>query len=76
MKLPNKVTSYKESTLNHLTFFLTILQKKRKIAVVDLYNEIKKKINSFEEFIDILTCLYTLNKIDFNEESEEIYYVI
>lgn len=73
MRLPNKVTSYKKSTLFKLCVVFEALQKEN-MTPEKLYKKIKSKVDNIAEFTDILTCLYTLNKIDFVDE-EVLYYV-
>jgi len=64
MKLPTKVTPYKKSILVKFSIVLNALQKENMTAD-GLYKKVKDKIKNVPEFIDTLTCLYALNKIDF-----------
>lgn len=41
-----------------------------------LYKEVRPNIQDINEFIDILDSLYALNKIDYDEIKEVLYYVI
>lgn len=75
MKLPNKIVSYKESTLSKAVELLEILSK-NDMNIMDLYNASKKQYNSVSDFIETLDCLYLLNKIVFIEESEMIHIVV
>ncbi len=76
MKLPNKVTSYQKSILSKLSIILTILKEDKSISIQDLYNAIKKKFDTFDEFLEVMTCLYALNKIEFDYEYGVINYVV
>ncbi len=72
MKFPSKVTSYKESTISLFPVILTYLEKVD-MTPSALYKKIKNKVSGIQEFLEILDCLYALNKIDF--DGEEIHYV-
>lgn len=75
MRLPNKITSYQESTLYKMSRILYRLERNN-ITILELYKE------SFSDFIDImdflntLDCLYALNKIGYDNKKEVIYYVV
>ena len=69
MKFPNKITTYKNSSLPKMTYILKELETKD-LPVSLLYILVKKKIPSYMEYIEILTCLYTLNKVILNELEE------
>ncbi|MGN1356342.1 MAG: ABC-three component system middle component 7 [Succinivibrionaceae bacterium] len=67
MKIPSKVTSYKESTISKFPIVLAIL-KKSDMTPADLYIKVKKnKIQDITEFVEVLECLYVLNKIELQE---------
>lgn len=73
MKFPSKVTSYKESALSHFPTVLSLLEQNT-MTPSELYSKLKKtKKISIQEFMDILDCLYALNKIELHEEV--LYYV-
>jgi len=40
----------------------------------ELYKKIKNKVDGVQEFVEIIVCLYTLNKIEFTE-GEVLRYV-
>ena len=61
MKLPSKVTSYKESTISKFPIILKLL-KEKDYTVSSLYTKIKNKI-SINDYVDVLICLYILNQI-------------
>ncbi len=71
MNFPNKVTSYKESILSKFPIVLNLLSK-RDYSLSTLYRELSDKISA-KDFIDVLDCLYLLNKIEI--ENEVIRYV-
>lgn len=73
MKLPNKLTSYKESIL----FLLPIILDKLKaydMAPIELYESLKDKA-SLPEYIEALDCLYMMGKIEFNEQRGVLHHV-
>ena len=73
MKFPSKVTSYKESSLFQFPIVLSLLEQ-NSMTPSELYAKLKKTKNiSIQEFMDILDCLYALNKIELHEEV--LYYV-
>lgn len=69
MKFPNKITTYKESSLPKMIVILNELEK-GDLSIDFLYENVKKKIPSFNEYMEILICLYTLNKVTLNELEE------
>ena len=73
MRFPSKVTSYKESIISKFPIILSFL-KSEKMSLLDLYRKTKSKVSDVKEFIEILDCLYILEKIDL-EENGVIYYV-
>lgn len=74
MKLPNKITSYKESILSKLPIILNELRDNQ-VSIKDIYMKNERKFESIDQFIDALDCLYALGKIQYDEESERIVYV-
>lgn len=67
MKLPNKFITYKESIISKFPLVLEEL-KDYDLSISDLYKKIRKNIDGVQEFLDILDCLYALNKITLVEE--------
>ena len=61
MKLPNKVTTYKESIISKMPLILKKL-KIKDYTVIDLYHEVRDKV-SIKDFEDTLLALYYLGKI-------------
>ena len=66
MKFPNKVTSYKESTISKFPDILKQLEMSD-MTPGELYKKVKNKVEDIREFMEILDCLYALNKIEFVE---------
>ncbi len=71
MKLPSKVTSYKESIIARFPIILTKI-KERDFAVSTLYDVLKDKI-TLDDYVDVLDCLYVLGQITLRKEI--IHYV-
>ena len=61
MKFPNKINSYKESTISKFPIILKKVSV-QDYNVLDLYKEVKSKM-TIKEFEDSLVCLFALNKI-------------
>lgn len=76
MLLPSKVCSYNESILSKFPILLKELKEKPH-TVKDLYLKTSENL-SFDicEFIEILDCLYALEKIEYDKEMEVLKYVI
>lgn len=72
MRLPNKFISFKESSLPK---FIGILEKLKEydMTVLELYKRFKGQVKNIDEFIEVLDCLYILNKISYN--GEVLHYV-
>ncbi len=75
MKLPSKITSYKESVLSKIPFVLAVLQN-TDIGVFALYAATSKYFSGIEEFMDTLDCLFALNKVTYDAEREVLHYVV
>lgn len=69
MQLPNKLYSYKNSTLSLIPIVLTEL-KDGPIPIKDLYNKTRPSLNDPTDFISVMDCLYALRAADINEEGE------
>lgn len=74
MKLPSKITSYKESVLSKFSPILSVLQN-TDMGVFALYETTMKHFNDIEEFLDALDCLFALHKITYDVEHEVLSYV-
>lgn len=66
MRFPSKVTPYKESIIAKFPIVLAALEY-QDMMPRELYAKTKKKVGSISEFIDVLDCLYALNKIEMEE---------
>ena len=75
MLLPNKLYSYNESIISKFPGILQIL-KRAPFSVSELYRMVQKDVTGVNEYIEILDCLYALNKIEFVEELEVLRYVV
>ena len=75
MRLPSKITSYRESVISKFSPVLSVL-KESDIEIFALYKTTMKYFSSIEEFMDILDCLFALQKIKYDEEREVLCYVI
>ena len=71
MKFPNKITTYKESSFPKMVLILSELEK-RDLSIDFLYDLVEKHIPSYNEYLEILVCLYALNKVILND-SEELH---
>lgn len=74
MKLPSKIINYDESIIGKFSFILDEVSNKE-INIYELFDKLKKKFNSVEEYLITLEVLYLLNKIEILEDSEVIKYV-
>lgn len=74
MKLPSKITSYKESVISKFPPILSALQE-ADTGVFALYKTTMKHFNSIEEFMDTLDCLFALQRIKYDTEREVLCYV-
>ena len=68
MKMPNKVTPYKESSIAKFPVILELLEKKN-MTPSELFSKVRKnKIQSIDEFVEIIDCLYAMHKIETDGE--------
>ena len=68
MKMPSKVTPYKESIIAKFPVILTILEKED-LSPTELYGKVRKsKIKDITEFVEVMECLYAMNKIELRKE--------
>lgn len=67
MKIPSKFISYKNSSLHSIPDILEPL-KEKDLSVFELYRKVKSKVGGVNEFLEILTLLYALEKITMIEE--------
>jgi len=69
MLFPNKLITYKESVISKFPYVLQELQEGPSSAS-DLYKAMSDRITGIGEFMDVLNCLFALNRIEFDEEKE------
>lgn len=72
MRFPSKVTPYKESIIAKFPLILSVIETQG-MTPSELYSKVGKKLDGISEFMDILDCLYALNKVDM--EDGVLYYV-
>ena len=66
MLFPSKFTSFEESVISKMILILEV--KDETIGVIDLYNRLKRKFQSIDEFIFALDGLYALGYIEIEDE--------
>ena len=69
MQLPNKLYSYKTSTLALVPKVLTELRN-GPIEVKDLFLILKPSLTDATDFLSVMDCLYALRAVDINDEGE------
>lgn len=63
MKLPSKVTPYKDSILAKFPVILAALQE-CDMTPSELYIKVKRSVSTAAELVEILDCLYALGKVE------------
>lgn len=69
MQLPNKLYSYKASTLDLVPKVLTEL-KNGPIEVKDLFLVMRPSLPDATDFLSVMDCLYALRAVEISEEGE------
>ena len=69
MQLPNKLYSYKDSTLSLIPIVLKEI-KDNPVPVKELYDSVKLSLKDATDFISVMDCLYALRAADLNDEGE------
>ena len=69
MQLPNKLYSYKNSTLALVPVVLKEIQE-QPLPVYELFNRAKPFLNEPTDFLSVMDCLYALRAVDINDEGE------
>ena len=69
MQLPNKLYSYKNSTLVLIPKVLSVL-KDSPVPLFELYDKLKPELNDATDFLSVMDCLYALRAADINDEGE------
>lgn len=72
MQFPNKLYSYKNSTLALLPEVLIRL-KNEPVAVKDLFWELNPILEDPTDFLSALDCLYAMQMIEMTEDMEAIF---
>lgn len=72
MQLPNKLYSYKSSTLALLPKILNKLQN-GPIKIKDLFWQINPYLEDATDFLSALDCLYAMRIIEMIEDTEEVF---
>ncbi len=74
MRLPSKVTPYRKSTLSKFPVVLSVLRE-QDMSPIDLFVKVKGRGIDMADFVEILDCLYMLEKIELYPEKEVLHYV-
>lgn len=76
MKLPSKVTSYKESVISKFPIVLESLSYSNETPR-QLYEKEKQKqkFNDINEYMEVLDALFLLGKVGYDDVLGELYYV-
>lgn len=73
MKMPNKVTPYKESSIAKFPVVLSLLEK-ADMTPSEMFSKVKKNtIQNVDEFVEIMDCLYAMHKIEI--DGDVLHYV-
>lgn len=75
MKLPSKVTPYRNSTLARFPDVLKKLELWGELPVSVLFQQVKSKSFGVNNFIEVLDYLFWLEKIEFVPGGEVLRYV-
>ena len=74
MRLPSKVTPYRKSTLSKFPVVLSVLRE-QDMSPIDLFVKVKGRGIDMADFVEILDCLYMLEKIELYPKKEVLHYV-
>lgn len=69
MQLPNKLYSYKSSTLSLIPIVLDEI-KDEPVSVRVLYERVRPSLKDATDFMSVMDCLYALGAVDLNDEGE------
>lgn len=67
MQLPNKLYSYKTSTLALIPVVLNEL-KDSPLPIAMLFSKVKSTLNDATDFLSVMDCLYALRAVDIDDE--------
>ena len=74
MRFPNKFYSYEESVISKFPMIIEIVRE-RTCSVSELYLIAKQRGVSATELIEVLDCLYVLNKVIYDANRRLLVYV-
>lgn len=74
MRLPSKITSYRESVISKFSPILSALQNSD-MGVLALYESTMKYFSGIEDYLDTLDCLFALRRVRYDAEREVLCYV-
>ena len=74
MRMPSKVTDYRDSTLANFPKVMKELDK-QSFTPQALFKKTRRYFNNVGEFVETLDCLYLLDKIFIDEETGVIHSV-
>lgn len=74
MKFPNKVTSYRESSLINIPIVIEALTNNNLTPYL-LYDKVKKNFETIEDYMDTLDCLFALNTIAYDVDRGIVYVI-
>ena len=74
MRLPSKITSYRESVISKFPPILSVLQNSD-MGVLALYESTMKYFSGIEDYLDTLDCLFALRRVRYDAECEVLCYV-
>jgi len=69
MQIPNKLYSYRESTLALIPEVLDRL-KQGAVPVRELFTDMHGVLKDPADFLSVMDCLYALRAVDINDEGE------
>lgn len=69
MQLPNKLYSYKQSTLALIPKVLETVQSDP-VELKELYFAMKPLLADATDFLSVMDCLYALQAVDINDDGE------
>ena len=69
MQLPNKLYSYKNSTLALVPVILNEVKDKPLLAY-DLFQKVKPFLDDATDFLSAMDCLFALQAVDIDDEGE------
>ncbi len=69
MQLPNKLYSYKNSTLALIPLVLRALGSQR-MHITSLYKTVTPNLDEATDFLAVMDCLYALRAVDMDNNGE------